>query len=54
MLFQELGKMKRTWIMRSIIMIAIGIVMIMCPVRYMGLLISALAIHAVGNMTRKK
>ena len=42
MLFQELGKMKRTWIMRSIILIAIGIIMIMCPVRYMGLLISAL------------
>ena len=43
MLFQELGKMKRTWIMTSIILIAIGIVMIMCPVQYMGMLISALA-----------
>ena len=42
MLFQELGKMKRSWIMTSIIMIAIGIVMIMCPVRYMGMLVSAL------------
>lgn len=42
MLFQELGKMKRTWIMRSIIMIVIGIVVIMCPVRYLGLLISML------------
>ena len=42
MLFQELGKMKRTWIMTSIIMIVIGIVMILCPVQYMGMLISAL------------
>ena len=42
MLFQELGKMKRSWIMTSIIMIAIGVVMIMCPVRYMGMLVSAL------------
>ena len=42
MLFQELGKMKRSWIMTSIIMIAIGIEMILCPVRYLGLLIAAL------------
>ena len=42
MLFQELGKLKRTWIMSSVIMIAIGIVMILCPVRYMGMLVSAL------------
>ena len=42
MLFQELGKMKRTWIMTSLILIAAGIVMIMCPVRYMGMMISAL------------
>ena len=42
MLFQELGKMKRTWIMTSIILIAVGIVMILCPVEYMGMLISAL------------
>ena len=34
--------MKRSWIMTSIIMIAIGVVMIMCPVRYMGMLVSAL------------
>lgn len=43
MLFQELGKMKRSWIMTSIILIAIGIVMIMCPVDYMGMLITVLA-----------
>lgn len=42
MLFQELGKLKRTWIMSSVIMIAIGVVMILCPVRYMGMLVSAL------------
>ena len=42
MLFQELGKMKRSWIMTSLIMIALGIVMVLCPVRYMGLMISAL------------
>lgn len=42
MLFQELGKMKRTWIMTALILIAVGIVMIMCPVRYMGMMISAL------------
>lgn len=40
MLFQELGKMKRSWIMTSIILGAVGLVMIMCPVRYMGMLIS--------------
>jgi uncharacterized membrane protein HdeD (DUF308 family) len=42
MLFQELGKMKRSWIMISLILIAFGIVMILCPVRYMGMMISAL------------
>ena len=42
LLFQELGKMKRTWIMNSIIMIAIGVLLIMCPVRYMGMVVSAL------------
>ena len=42
MLFQELGKMKRTWIMTSLIMITVGLVMILCPVDYMGLLISVL------------
>ena len=42
MLFQELSKMKRTWIMTSLILIAVGIVMMMCPVRYMGMMVSAL------------
>ncbi len=52
MLFQELGRMKRNTIMSSIIMIAIGLIMIMIPVRYMGSLISvmgyALLIGAVA------
>ncbi len=42
MLSQELGKMKRSWIMSSIIMIAVGILMIMMPVSHIGMLISAL------------
>ena len=42
MLFQELGKMKRTWIMTSIVLIVIGVVMMMCPIRYMSILVSAL------------
>ena len=42
MLSQELGKLKRSWIMSSIIMIAIGIMMIMCPVSHIGMLIAAL------------
>lgn len=39
MLFQELGKMKRITIMSSIVMIAIGLIMIMIPVRFMSPLI---------------
>ncbi len=42
MLFQKLGKMKRTWIMTSIIMIAVAIVMLLCPSGYIGVLISVL------------
>lgn len=42
MLFQELGKLKRSSIMTSIIMMAIGIVMIMCPAQYVNLLVSTL------------
>lgn len=42
MLFQELGKMKRIWIMTSLILIALGIGIILCPVRYMGMVVSAL------------
>ncbi len=42
MLFQELGKMKRDRIMTSIVMIAIGLIMIMSPVRYMAPLVSVM------------
>ena len=44
MLFQELGKIKRSSIMTSIIMMAVGIVMIMCPAGYVDSLVSALGI----------
>jgi len=42
MLFQKLGKMKRIWIMTSIIMIIVALVMLICPVDYIGVLISVL------------
>lgn len=42
MLFEELGKLKRSSIMTSIILMAIGIVMIMCPAQYVDALVSVL------------
>ena len=42
MLFQELGKLKRSSIMTSIIWMAVGILMIMCPGQYVGALVSTL------------
>ena len=42
MLFQELGKLKRSSIMTSIIMMAVGVVMIMCPAQYVNALVSTL------------
>lgn len=42
MLSQELGKMKRVWIMMSVIAIAVGLLMIMCPLSYIGMLVSTL------------
>ena len=42
MLFQELGKLQRSSIMTSIIMMAVGILMIMCPAQYVGALVSTL------------
>ena len=42
MLFEELGKLKRSSIMTSIIFIAVGIVMIMCPAQYVKSLVSVL------------
>ena len=42
MLFEELGKLKRSSIMTSIILAAVGIVMIMCPAQYVKSLVSVL------------
>ena len=47
MLFQELGKLKRTTIMFSIIMMTVGIVMILCPHSYTGALIDVLGYVAL-------
>ena len=41
MLFQELGKLKRGMIMSSVIMMAVGILMLICPERYVGMLVAA-------------
>ena len=41
MLFQELGKLKRGMIMTSVIMMAVGILMLICPERYVRLLVVA-------------
>ena len=42
MLFQELGKLKRSSIMTSIILMAIGVLMIICPRQYVNALVSTL------------
>ena len=42
MLFQELSKIKRSSIMTSIILVAVGIVMSMCPAQYVDSLVSVL------------
>lgn len=42
MLFQELGKFKRSSIMTSIVLMALGIVMIICPEGYVSSLVSTL------------
>ena len=42
MLFQELGKLKRSSIMNSIVMMAVGILMIICPGQYVNSLVSVL------------
>ena len=47
MLFQELGKLKRTTIMFSIVMMTVGIVMILCPDSYTGALIDVLGFVAL-------
>lgn len=47
MLFQELGKLKRSSIMTSIILVAIGVLMIMCPAQYVNALVSTLGYGAL-------
>ena len=42
MLFQELGKLKRSSIMTSIILVAVGVLMILCPKQYVNALVSTL------------
>ena len=42
MLFQELGKLKRSSIMTSIILAAVGVLMIICPRQYVNALVSTL------------
>ena len=39
MLFRELGKLKRSMIMTSVIMMAVGILMLICPERYVSVLV---------------
>ena len=46
MLFEELGKLKRSSIMTSIIFMAVGIVMIMCPAQYVKALVSTITAGA--------
>ena len=41
MLFQELGKLKRSMIMTSVILMAVGVLMLICPERYGGVLVAA-------------
>ena len=42
MLFQELGKLKRSSIMASILLAGFGILMILCPQQYVGALVATL------------
>lgn len=42
MLFQELGKLKRSSIMSSIILVAVGVLMIICPGQYVNALVATL------------
>ncbi len=42
MIFQELTKLKRTTVMISIVWIAIGILMLICPEKYMTIMIGTL------------
>ena len=42
MLFEELGKLKRGWIMSSVLLMGVGILMLICPERYVKLLVATL------------
>ena len=42
MLFQELGKLKQSSIMASILLAGLGILMILCPQQYVGALVATL------------
>ena len=42
MLFLELGKLKRSSIMTSIVLMAVGLMMVICPPQYIDTLVSAL------------
>ena len=42
MLFQELDKLKRTTIVTSMVLMSVGILMLICPVKFVDSLISAL------------
>lgn len=47
MLFEELGKIKRSSIMTSIILATVGIVMIMCPAQYVSSLVAVLGVGMI-------
>ena len=47
MLFEELGKIKRSTIMTSIILMAVGIVMTLCPAQYVHALVAVLGYGVV-------
>ncbi len=47
MLFQELGKLKRSSIMTSIILVAVGVLMIICPKQYVNALVATLGYGAL-------
>lgn len=40
MLFEELGKLKRSSIMTSIVLMALGVLMVICPEAYIGSMVS--------------
>ena len=53
MLFEELGKIKRSTIMTSIILAAVAVVMIMCPAQYVNALVAVLGYGMLIFATEK-